>query len=190
MTKVFGFVFAFCTYSIAPAQSETTLVPNKPIIVSFEDLAVVKVLQVDSKPTVAVAKFIQKATVSSMMVREVTYLQEKRKKTVTIDGKQVEQEYTVQVPVYTDKPTTVKNFTPDRQERFCPVSGVQFFDLKGKLVEPAVWGKLLEKPRHVLLLKEPVGEKNPIDPFYMSIIREDTLLMFLPKQDADSKSEK
>ncbi len=188
MTKVFGIFFAFCTCGMALAQSDTTLVPNQPISVSFEDLAVVKIVDVDSKPNVAVAKFSQKATVTSMTVREVTYLQEKRKKTVTIDGKQVEQEYTVQVPVYTDKPKTVNNFTPDRQERFCPVSGVQVFDLKGKLIEPAVWGKLLDKPRHVLLLKDPVGEKNPIDPFYMSVIREDTLLVFLPRQDADSKT--
>ena len=39
------------------AQTDTDLVPKAPISVSFDDLAVVKVLQVDSKPMVAVAKF-------------------------------------------------------------------------------------------------------------------------------------
>ncbi|MEQ1824571.1 MAG: hypothetical protein ABL921_01440 [Pirellula sp.] len=189
MSKAFWLVVAFCASSMVVAQSDAVLVPKAPLNVSLDDLAVVKILQVDSEPMVVVAKFIQKETVAITMVREISYLQEKRKRTVTVDGKQVEQEYTVNIPVSTDKPTTVKNFTPTRQERFCTVNGVQVFDLNGKLVEPDVWTKLLQKPRHVLLLKEPIGEKNPLDPFYVSIIREDTLLMFLPKQAADVKTE-
>lgn len=205
MPQVLVFALTFFVCGMALAQSETPLAPKKPISVSFEDVAVVRVLEIDSKPMIAVAKFVPKETVATTKKRVVpagalpvnaitfrgeTFVQEKRKMTVIVDGTEVEREYTVRIPVSIEDPDTVKRFTPTRQERFCPISGVQVFDLEGKVVTQDVWVKHLEEPRHVLLLREPVGEESRLDPFSMSIIREDTLLIFLPKLDADPKPEK
>ncbi len=71
---------------------------------------------------ICVAKFIQKESLATTMVREITYLEEKRKRTVTVDGKQLEQEYTIQIPVIAEKPATVKNLHSNPTERFCPVA--------------------------------------------------------------------
>ncbi len=43
--------------------------------------------------------------------------------------------------------------------------------------------KALANPKHVLLLHEPFSEENPWDPFYMTIIREDTLFVYLPNRE-------
>lgn len=190
MPRMVGLVVAFCICGVAVAQSENPLIPKKPLRVSLEDIAVLKIVQVDSKPVFAIAKFIQNEKALTPQAIEVTFVQEKRTQKVTIDGKEVEREYTVQIPVTNRVSASTKNFLPTPQDRLCPVQDAQVFDVHGKVVERELWPKLFEKPRHVLLLKEPIGEDNPLDPFYMSVIREDTLLVFLPKQAVDSTQEK
>jgi hypothetical protein len=69
MHRVLVFAFTFFVCGMALAQSETPLVPKKPISVSFEDVAVVRVLEIDSKPMIAVAKFVPKETVATTKKR-------------------------------------------------------------------------------------------------------------------------
>ena len=59
--------------------------------------------------------------------------------------------------------------------------------MAGKPVDVKVWTKRLESPTHVLLLKEPINESNRLNPFYSSILREDTLLLFLASKDGPEK---
>jgi hypothetical protein len=109
---------------------------------------------------------------------------------LNVNGKEVEQTYTVLVPVTTQEPikaTNADRFVPDDQSRTHPAKLIQAFDLNGNKLDPEAWMKQLEKPKHVLLLRAPMTAENRIDPFFSAILKEDTILLYLEKSPTEEE---
>ncbi len=136
------------------------------------NVVIAKVLGDGAEAELTIAKFGDKPNTEEK--RKVTY--EKVTKIVEVDGKNVER--VIMVPHYIEP----NRFNPTEQNRSVNVNLVQAFDLSGKSIARDVWSKLLETPRHVLLLNEPLSESNKLNPFYAAILREDTLLLFLRRE--------
>lgn len=196
MTKDITFAVAIFACSFAQAQPPEALVRRIPPVAQpaqqvqqvinlgavVINVVIAKVQTDGSEPELLIAKFGGKEANATTSRTVTSYTSETRTRTVNINGEKVEQEYTVQVPV-TQIVQRKENFTPTNQQRSVPVSTVQAFDLKGQPVDVKVWTKRLENPTHVLLLKEPINESNRLNPFYASILREDTLMLFLASKD-------
>gem|GEM_PF-1968679 len=154
---------------------QATQLPTVPVIDLGDvviNVVIAKVLGDGAEAELTVAKFGDKPNTEEK--RKVTY--EKVTKIVEVDGKNVER--VIMVPHYIEP----NRFNPTEQNRSVNVNLVQAFDLSGKSIARDVWTKLLETPRHVLLLKEPLSESNKLNPFYAAILREDTLLLFLRRE--------
>ena len=136
------------------------------------NVVIAKVLGDGAEAELTVAKFGGKPITEETK----SVVLEKVIRKVEVDGKTVERE--VIVPHYIDR----NYFIPTEQDRSVSVNLVQAFDLSGKSIARDVWTKLLETPRHVLLLNEPLSESNKLNPFYAAILREDTLLLFLRRK--------
>jgi hypothetical protein len=136
------------------------------------NVVIAKVLGEGAEAELTVAKFGDKPNTEEK--RKVTY--EKVTKIVEVDGKNVER--VIMVPHYIEP----NRFNPTEQNRSVNVNLVQAFDVSGKSIARDDWTKLLETPRHVLLLNEPLSESNKLNPFYAAILREDTLLLFLRRE--------
>jgi len=145
------------------------------------NVVIAKVLTEGTEPKLIVAKFGGKESSANRPATTTSFRDEKRTLKVMVGDEQIEQIFTVNIPV-----TTVvnqkQNFTPTEQNRSLPVSYVQAFDLKGNPVEASQWTKRLETPQHVLLLSSPIAETNKLNSFYASILREDMLMLFLGQQ--------
>jgi hypothetical protein len=201
MTKAITFAVAIFATSFAQSQSQPpeALVRRIPPVaqqaqpaqqaqqvINLGDVVinvVIAKVQTDGPvPELLIAKFGGKEANATTPRTVTSYTSETRTRTVNINGEKVEQEYTVQVPV-TQVVQRKVNFTPTEEQRSVPVSMVQAFDLKGQPVDIKVWTKRLENSTHVLLLKEPINDSNRLNAFYASILREDTLLLFLASKD-------
>ena len=136
------------------------------------NVVIAKVLGDGAEAELTVAKFGGKPITEETK----SVVLEKVIRKVEVDGKTVERE--VIVPHYIDR----NYFIPTEQDRSVSVNLVQAFDLSGKSIARDVWTKLLETPRHVLLLNEPLSESNKLNPYYAAILREDTLLLFLRRK--------
>jgi len=136
------------------------------------NVVIAKVLGDGAEAELTIAKFGDKPNTEEK--RKVTY--EKVTKIVEVDGKNVER--VIMVPHYIEP----NRFNPTEQNRSVNVNLVQAFDVSGKSIARDDWTKLLETPRHVLLLNEPLSESNKLNPFYAAILREDTLLLFLRRE--------
>lgn len=164
---------------VQPAQQVQQVINLGAVVIN---VVIAKVQTDGSEPELLIAKFGGREANATTSRTVTSYTSETRTRTVNINGEKVEQEYTVQVPV-TQIVQRKENFTPTDQQRSVQISTVQAFDLKGQPVDVKVWTKRLENPTHVLLLKEPINESNRLNPFYSSILREDTLLLFLASKD-------
>lgn len=91
-----------------------------------------------------------------------------------VDGKEITVEETRTQKV-TYSVSIPSGWTPVKIETSTP--GVNFFDTKGKSVKPEDVLKKLQKETPVL-----VAVEGPIDPYYLSTTKEDTLIIVLPSQ--------
>lgn len=182
MTKYIVFVFSILNCGFVQAQRPSSAIP--PVVNLGEvviDVVVAKALTTGSETELMIAKFgrIETNVAVAPIRTEVTFKTEKRTRKLIVNGKSIEREYTVQIPVVNEVVVQKENGNSANQQRSFPASAVQAFDLKGNSIDREAWIKSLEKPRHVLLLKEPIGEMNKLNPFFSEILREDTLLLFL-----------
>ena len=193
MTKVVTFAVAILTCCFARAQPPEAMIRRIPLVAPTAqpvidlgevviNVVIAKVQTDGSEPELLIAKFGGKEAIATRPRTVTTYTAETRTRIVNVNGEKVEQTYTVQVPV-TQVVQQKENFTPTENERSVPVNMIQAFDLKGKRLDQAVWTKHLETPKHVLLLREPLNESNRLNPFYASLLREDTLLLFLASKE-------
>ena len=193
MTNTIILTVAILACSVAQAQPLKDLLQSIPIVKPRTqpiidlgevviNVVVAKVQTDGSEAQLLIAKFGGLEANAATSKAVTTNVTQTRMRTVIVDGKNVEQAYTAQVPV-TAVVQRKENFTPTEQQRSIPVGLVQAFDLTGKPVDVKVWTKRLENPTHVLLLKEPMNESNHLNPFYASLLREDTLLLFLESED-------
>jgi hypothetical protein len=166
--------------AVAPAQQVVNL---GDVVVN---VVIAKVLGEGADAELTIAKF--GGTEPESTSRVVTRMQaETRERKVVLNGETKVQEYTVQVPVTEVIHAAKENFTPTEKDRSVPTRTVKAFDLKGNPVKADEWIKRLATPKHVLLLREPINETNKLNPFYTSILREDTLLLFLQGEVIDDR---
>jgi hypothetical protein len=90
--------------------------------------------------------------------------QETRTRTVNKDGQDRQEQYTATVPVLREELQRLN------------LSDVQAFDTTGKKIDPAQLPDLLSKETVVLVSTD----GRPVDPFYLQIIKEGTLVLILP----------
>lgn len=137
-----------------------------------------KVVDSNGEKVLLVVKFGQDETVTDTST-QIGYKPETRTRTVNVNGEVREEKYTIQVPYATTVTNERKTLT--EKDRSIPIDQVQAFDLQGKLVKESVWTKRLATPKHVLLLKKPLSETDKLNAFYVELLREDVLLLFLKK---------
>jgi hypothetical protein len=181
-------------FQVQTAQAQQQLDRAEPVAVARQkaqpvinlgdvviNVVIAKVQNVGVEPELLIAKFGGKEA-DAAPFKNVTVLKtETRTRTVlNAEGKQVEQSYTVQIPVVTQVANRKENVTLSEENRSVPFRTVQAFTSAGNPVDKEVLMKRLQNPTHVLLVKEPINESNKLNPFYASILRDDILLLFLP----------
>lgn len=92
------------------------------------------------------------------------YRAEKRVRTITVDGKEVPQEYTV---------TTI---TPRPRKRLLPQKGVKFYTAAGKEVDVKDLTAKLKGPTIAFL----AWDGKMVDPFYLKPLKADVLVIVSP----------
>ena len=124
-----------------------------------------------------------KTEVRTRDVEVTRMVAETRTRLVVKDGKNVPETYTVYRPV---KERVRKEYTivvpGGIKISHIQAKQIQVWNLEGKRVETDEWLKLLEKPRHVFVLGQPLPqERSPVDAFYRGVLKEDTLFVFSPQ---------
>ena len=158
---------------------------------SFDDLMWVEPAVGTEDPSITVA-VKQVSTVKETRTRTLPIMRtraETRTRTVIKDGNPVEQAYTVLIPftemveqTFTvDLPTASSETLPEA----VPVSSIVGFDISGKKLDANRLENLLAKRTAVFLIKpsnfsREMAESIEIDPKISSVLREDTLILFIP----------
>jgi hypothetical protein len=154
-------------------MSRAPVVELGPIV---SNVVLAKVQPSEPEKELTIVKFGR--AVTPQKTNKVTQFRvEQRTRKVVVNGNEVEQTYNVNVPFVTEVENP--NFTPTEQSRSIPVSRVQAFDIRGKVVEPTEWMKALETPNTVLLINAPMDATHQLHPFFVQILRPDILLLHL-----------
>jgi hypothetical protein len=188
MIKSIVLVLSAFVCGLAHSQEQPAAVTSTerlPPVINLGDVvsnvAIAKVQSDGGKSELRIAKFGIKPSSAPKTVTKVSFAVETRTRTVRVNGNDVQQTYTINVPVYENEVVPSESAPAELNRSVAEVSKVQAFDLKGNRVVTERWTKMLEKPTHVLLISEPLNETNRLDPFYTAILREDILLLYLAK---------
>jgi hypothetical protein len=100
-----------------------------------------------------------------LLTTTTEFRQEVRTVETNVGGQVVKKEVTVTVPIISSRETTSK------------LSDVQILGVDGKKVDEKIVAKKLKKRTPVLVSVN----GQPVDPFYLKLIKEDTLIVVLPR---------
>ncbi len=179
LVKFISFVATALACCFAFGQVPSGTDPKLPVVDLGDivsNVVIAKVQRLGPEAELTIAKFGRNITAGK--TKKVTvYRVETKTRLVVVDGKETEQNFTVNVPETTE--IVDSNFTPTEQSRSVPLSSVQAFDINGKVVDVREWSKTLEVPKHVLLLNTPISETKRLNPFFAKILRDDILLLYL-----------
>ena len=165
------------------AQEATTTRPTKPPLVHLGQTHLAVLVESAEEPTVELTGHRLTAEQIERTLPVTRMVQEERIRVVTKDGQEVEQKYTVQVPVRVSITERVSVAVPGAEKvTRIPAKLLQAWDLDGEQVDTPALLKRLASPQHVIVITEPVREKQvPIDPFYRSVLKKDLLFVYAPK---------
>ncbi len=106
---------------------------------------------------------------------------ETRTRTIQQDGKPVVQNYTVTIP-YTEmvqQAYTANASGDDTSQTTIPLTRVIGFDRSGKQLDPNRLENQLATPTAAFVLKTPWRNGGELDPKWQSVLRDDTLFLFV-----------
>ncbi len=173
-------------YAQEAAQKPNWLPKNGPDAVDL--LGCVSIAKVsDDKKSIVFARPAYSKVMETRMVNKTTFVTEQRTRSVQSNGSTVEQTYAVQVPMSTTVDEPFEARVPQGVLRFSVAldkvndwEKVQAWDITGKEIENSALITRLAKPIHVVALERRQRGFTPIDPFYASILRPDTLVIYVP----------
>ena len=114
-------------------------------------------------------------------VQKTVMSTETRVRSVTSNGKTEEVPYTVQVPVTVVEQQTYNIRRPLGSERFeVGIDKIKAWDLAGKAIDGAELAAKLKAPASVIAKEDDPKNFKAIDPFYLSVLRPDTIMIYIP----------
>ncbi len=189
---VLSLVFLFPAQ--VPAQEETkapSWVPKSgphSVYIHLENVSIAKASQDGKAIHIAKPKFA--AETRTRTVAKTVQKPEQRIKNVEKDGKVVEEAYTVLVPVSVQEEQQYVVNRPNGFGKFkISLEQVRAWDVSGKIIDADDLVKRLEDSTNVLAV-EYNGDFLPLDPFYQSVLRPDTIVIYAAvgtMQDKDAK---
>ncbi len=115
-------------------------------------------------------------TVSKTVMQPVT-----KTKTVTDGGEEKTITYTEVVPYTVQEEQMYSVRFPADSFRFdVAIDKTSALDLAGNAIDGAALAARLQQPAYVLAIEGAASNYKPIDPYYLSVMRPDTMVMFIP----------
>jgi hypothetical protein len=164
------------------AQSDGLAIPKAPPSVDLNDLAIVQLFEESGTKNLRVRKINFKTTTSLRTVPDTTQIVEQRTRKVKVNGEEVEQTYTVLVPVTTMKDVMEISHEPSEETSHEKLDEMQVYNLLGRIVDQDEWKTAFAKPKRVFIVYKPVDAKFKLEPFYIGVLRPDTLFVCLPEK--------
>ena len=97
------------------------------------------------------------------------------------DGTVTEEMYTVCVPRMETRERTYVASVPSDSARFdVAIDKISALDLGGNAIDGTALAARLHKPAYVLAMQGDATSYKPIDPFYLNVLRPETMVIFLP----------
>lgn len=171
------------------AQSDGLALPKAPPSVDLNDLAIVQLFEESGTKNLRVRKIKFKSTTTLRTVPDTTPILQQRTRKVKVNGEEVEQNYTVLVPVTTMKDVMGISHEPVDETSHEKLDEVQVYNLLGRIVDQDEWKTAFAKPKRVFIVNKPVDSRFKLESFYIGVLRPDTLFVCLPKQN-ESEVEK
>lgn len=189
---VLSLVFLFPAQILAQEETKApSWVPKSgphSIYIHLENVSIAKASQDGKAIHIAKPKFAAETHVRT--VAKTVQKPEQRVRNVEKDGKVVEETYTVLVPVTLEEAQTYVVYKPMGFGKFkISLEQVRAWDVSGKIIDADDLVKRLENSTNVLAV-EHYGDFVPLDPFYRSVLRPDTIVIYAAvgtMQDKDAK---
>ncbi len=116
---------------------------------------------------------------------------ETRTREITVDGKAVTQAYTVNVPYTETREFTYQVAVLQGEDKAdIPVEKIRAWDLTGRVVDTATLAVKLVFPTHVMVIElDPNETYEALDPYYASVMKQDTLVLCIEPQPPEVEAE-
>lgn len=183
MLNRFVFIIA-CFVALPSFAQEAAKQPSwmpKSFPYSFDlgDVSVAKI-SADNK-TVQFARPKLEYVMGTREVQKTVMTTETKTRKVIVDGKEQRQDYTFQVPVTVAEQHTYNIRRPLGSERFeVGIDKIKAWDLAGKAIDGAELAAKLKAPASVIAKEDDPKNFKAIDPFYLSVLRPDTIMIYIP----------
>lgn len=177
------FLFAFAmVQNLAQAQNPKPELsqwkPSQlpPAEFEFKNVVVAKTSADNLAIMLLIPQFTRETRTRSVPVTTMTT--ETRQRTITKDGRQLTQDYTVQVPVTTmqEQTYTVNVMAPAERVTF-PFDKIRAWHLDGKAIDRTEMITLFSKPTHAFASPMAPERIPQIDPYFASVLRPDTVIL-------------
>ncbi|MEZ6078022.1 MAG: hypothetical protein R3C56_20840 [Pirellulaceae bacterium] len=157
------------------AQKPSWIPKSFPDSLDLASLSIAKIIA--DKKAVQIARPVLEITTKTKQVTRTVMQAETRTRQV---GDMTE-DYTVQVPVVVVETIQYGERIPRGAERIdVPINKAEACDLAGNLIDATTLAARLQKPAYVLAIVGDLKTFQPIDPFYLNVLRPDTIVIFLP----------
>lgn len=170
------------------AENNPSWLPKNPFPkIDFSTLSYAR-MGADQK-TIQIVKPGVTTETREMEVEKCTMTIETRQRTIQVDGKDVVQDYTVQVPVTSTEMVSYHASAPFGVQRSdIPLNNVRAWELSGKELSASELSKRLGKSTQVLVERISVKRLadfkfQPVEPFYGGVIKLDTIMIYCPPEE-------
>lgn len=161
------------------SSTKKALTPSAAVmLVSLEDVCIAKASA--DKKSIQIAKPKFQMETRTMVVEKTIYQTETRSRTVKRNGKDVEEMYTVSVPVTVAEEVTktVKIPSSGTAKATVPLDRVTGWGLAGNSIAPADLLENLSSTRHVFVLERDITSPlEAMDPFYRSVLDPEAIIL-------------
>jgi hypothetical protein len=145
----------------------------------FANLSIARI-SADGKTVQVARPKIQNQT-RTRTVNKTVIASETRTRTVSDGGVEKTETYQVEVPHTVSEEQMYNVRFPSGSDRFdVAMDKVRALDLSGNAIDGNALAARLRKPAYVLAMEGDAGNYTAIDPFYVNVLRPDTIVMFLP----------
>jgi hypothetical protein len=145
----------------------------------FANLSISKI-SADGK-TMQIARPKIQAETRTRTIAKTVFRKETRERTVSEGGEEKTVTYDVTVPMTVMEEQAYIVRFPSGSDRFeVAMDQVSALDLSGNPIDRNALASRLQKPAYVLAMEGNAKSFTAIDPFYLNVLRADTLVIFLP----------
>lgn len=158
--------------------------PDDVPVVKFSDVCVAKIARQDTRTVVSIQVPKFRPATRTETVDVTRHVAETRTRVRRIEGRDVQETFTVLVPIKTQVERAVTYFESDGfTVREANLASIEARTVSGELISTEDLEQRLQMPTHVMLLRAPWGDHPPIDDYYRSILRSDLVFLYLKPGD-------